>query len=56
MHPLEQPNRWPDLQFDYGMGLDAASLIMNLAKSANSTSSSAYGPRFDGQMFYQLRP
>ena len=52
---IEQPNRWPDMQFEYGMGLDGQS-DYEYGKSANSTSSSAYGPRFDGQMFYQLDP
>ncbi|MDF2192297.1 SusC/RagA family TonB-linked outer membrane protein [Paraflavitalea sp. CAU 1676] len=48
----EQVNRWPDLQFEYGIGLDGQA-DYDYGKSANSTSSSAYGPRFDGQMFYQ---
>ena len=52
---IEQPNRWPDMQFEYGMGLDGQS-DYEYGKSANSASSSAYGPRFDGQMFNQLDP
>jgi TonB-linked SusC/RagA family outer membrane protein len=48
----EQINRWPDLQWEYGIGLDGQA-DYDYGRSANSSSSSAYGPRFDGQMFYQ---
>lgn len=50
---IEQSNRWPDLQFEYGMGLDGQA-DYDYGRSPNSTSSSAYGPRFDGQMFNQF--
>lgn len=49
----EQVNRWPDLQWEYGIGLDGQA-DYDYGRSANSSSSSAYGPRFDGQMFYQF--
>ncbi|THU38519.1 SusC/RagA family TonB-linked outer membrane protein [Niastella caeni] len=52
---IEQANRWPDMQFEYGLGLDGQA-DYDYGRSANSASSSAYGPRFDGQMFYQLDP
>jgi TonB-linked SusC/RagA family outer membrane protein len=56
---IEQINRWPDLQFEYGQGLDGAAYYSYEAgvDGANTAStSSAYGPRFDGQMFYQYDP
>lgn len=52
---FENVNRWPDLQFEYGIGLDGQ-LDYEYRTSTNSTSSSAYGPKFDGQMFYQFDP
>src|SRR5690606_11343013 len=50
---IEDVNRWPDMQFEYGIGLDGQA-DYDYGRSANSSSSSAYGPRFDGQMFYQF--
>lgn len=57
---IEQVNRWPDLQYEYGQGLDGAKYYSfgtgpDGAASTSGTSS-AYGPRFDGQMFYQYDP
>ncbi|WP_245645633.1 SusC/RagA family TonB-linked outer membrane protein [Niabella ginsenosidivorans] len=52
---LESINRSPDLQYEYGLGLDGQS-DYEYGKSANSSSSSAYGPKFDGQLFYQYDP
>ena len=43
---LEQVNRWPDLQYQYGIGLDGQADLLS-----NTGSSSAYGPKFDGQYF-----
>src|SRR5215217_2051229 len=56
---VESPNRWPDLQYEYGQGLDGAAYYSYGASSdgaSTSGTSSAYGPRFDGQMFYQYDP
>lgn len=56
---MEQVNRWPDLQYEYGQGLDGAAYYSfgASADGANTAgTSSAYGPRFEGQMFYQLDP
>ncbi|MGE7777708.1 SusC/RagA family TonB-linked outer membrane protein [Chitinophaga sp. NPDC101104] len=56
---VEQVNRWPDLQFEYGQGLDGAAYYSyGAGPDGGSTSgtSSAYGPRFDGQMFHQFDP
>ena len=56
---IEQVNRWPDLQFEYGQGLDGSDYYSYLASpggASTSATSSAYGPRFNGQMFYQYDP
>lgn len=56
---LESGNRWPDLQYEYGQGTGGASYYsFGAGPDGPSTSgtSSAYGPRFDGQMFFQYDP
>ncbi|HVI44692.1 MAG TPA: SusC/RagA family TonB-linked outer membrane protein [Chitinophaga sp.] len=56
---LEQVNRWPNLQYEYGQGLDGANYYSYGATpdgGSTSGTSSAYGPRFDGQKFYQYDP
>lgn len=56
---VEQVNRWPDLQFEYGQGTDGAAYYSYAAGPDGGNTagtSSAYGPRFDGQMFYQFDP
>lgn len=56
---MESVNRWPDLQFEYGQGLGGAAYYsFGTGPDGASTSgtSSAYGPRFDGQMFFQYDP
>jgi len=56
---MEQINRWPDLQYEYGQGTDGNAYYSNGATedgASTSATSSAYGPRFDGQMFYQWDP
>lgn len=56
---IEQVNRWPDLQYEYGQGLDGNSYYSYGAGpdgASTSATSSAYGPRFNGQMFYQYDP
>lgn len=58
-YSIEQVNRWPDLQFEYGQGLDGSNYYSHGASAdgaGNSGTSSAYGPRFDGQYFYQYNP
>ncbi|WP_233260848.1 SusC/RagA family TonB-linked outer membrane protein [Pedobacter sp. HMWF019] len=56
---FEEPNRWPDLQYEYGQGT-AGSNYYSYGNSADGAStsgtSSAYGPKFDGQSFFQLDP
>ncbi len=56
---MESVNRWPDMQFEYGQGLDGANYYSYGASADGSSTggtSSAYGPRFDGQMFFQYDP
>lgn len=56
---MEEVNRWPDLQYEYGQGTDGApyySFGAGPDGSSTSATSSAYGPRFNGQMFYQYDP
>lgn len=55
----ENVNRWPDLQYEYGQGLDGANYYSYGASAdgaSTSGTSSAYGPRFNGQKFYQYDP
>lgn len=56
---LEAPNRWPDLQYEYGQGLGGANYYSygtTTDGASTSGTSSAYGPRFDGQQFFQYDP
>ncbi|MES2375484.1 MAG: SusC/RagA family TonB-linked outer membrane protein [Bacteroidota bacterium] len=56
---LESVNRWPDLQYEYGQGTAGSRYYSFLAGpdgASTSATSSAYGPKFDGQQFYQLDP
>lgn len=56
---FESVNRWPDLQYEYGQGT-AGNRYYSFGASADgvstSATSSAYGPKFDGQSFFQLDP
>lgn len=56
---IEQGNRYPDLQYEYGQGLAGAlhySFGATPDGASTSGTSSAYGPRFNGQYFYQYDP
>ncbi|WP_426789924.1 SusC/RagA family TonB-linked outer membrane protein [Sphingobacterium sp. WOUb80] len=56
---LEAINRMPDLQYEYGQGLAGSNYYSyGTTEDGVSTSgtSSAYGPKFDGQYFYQYDP
>ncbi len=56
---MEQVNRWPALQYEYGQGLGGADYYSYGASgglASTSSTSSAYGPKFDGQTFYQYDP
>ena len=57
--------KWPDFQFDYGQGTGtaikpASELYYSYGASADGTStsgtSSAFGPRFNGQSYFQYDP
>lgn len=56
---FESVNRWPGLQYEYGQGT-AGSRYYSFGAgpdgASTSATSSAYGPKFDGQQFYQLDP
>lgn len=56
---IESISRYPDYQFEYGQGDDGANYYSYNASpdgaSTRSTSSS-WGPKFDGQLFYQYDP
>jgi TonB-linked SusC/RagA family outer membrane protein len=56
---LDQISRWPDFQYEYGQGAAGESYYSYGATadgpSTRSTSSS-WGPKFDGQSFYQYDP
>lgn len=56
---LEEVNRSPDLQYEYGQGLGGAvhySFGASADGASTSGTSSAYGPKFEGQSFYQYDP
>lgn len=56
---MESVNRWPDLQYEYGQGVDGDNYYSyNASEDGPSTrsTSSAWGPRFNGQEFYQYDP
>jgi TonB-linked SusC/RagA family outer membrane protein len=56
---MEKVNRWPDFQYEYGQGNDGKpyySFGASVDGPSTSATSSAYGPRFDGQSFFQFDP
>jgi len=56
---FESLNRSPDLQYEYGQGLGGAAYYSygtTVDGSSTSGTSSAYGPKFDGQSFFQYDP
>lgn len=58
-YSVQQINRWPDLQYEYGQGTEGANYYSygtSVDGASTSGTSSAYGPRFDGQYFYQYNP
>ncbi|NGM60607.1 SusC/RagA family TonB-linked outer membrane protein [Sphingobacterium sp. SGG-5] len=50
---FEEANRWPDLQYEYGQGLNGAATY---TYGTNSGTSLTWGPRFNGQSFIQYDP
>lgn len=56
---IESVNRWPNFQYEYGQGLAGAPYYSYGATAdgaSTSGTSSAYGPKFDGQSFFQYDP
>ncbi|MGV3538844.1 MAG: SusC/RagA family TonB-linked outer membrane protein, partial [Rufibacter sp.] len=56
---FETISRWPDYQYEYGQGVNGDNYYSyNATEDGPSTrsTSSAWGPKFDGQMFYQYDP
>lgn len=53
-------NRWPKYQYEYGQGDEGQDLYYSYGQSEDGAStlstSSAWGAKFDGQMFYQYNP
>ncbi len=53
-------NRWPDYQYEYGQGNDGQDLYYSYGQTEDGAStlstSSAWGPKFNGQMYYQYNP
>ncbi len=57
---IETINRWPDYQYEYGQGAGGGDLYYSYGNSEDGAStlstSSAWGPKFDGQQYYQYDP
>ena len=57
---FESPNRWPEFQYDYGQGATQQHTWYSYNDSEDGQStrstSSAWGPRFEGQEYYQYDP
>lgn len=58
---IDQVNRWPDYQFEYGEG--RTDKYYSYGNSADGTNTSttvaagrAFGPKFNGQMYFQYNP
>ena len=58
---FDQVNRWPDYQFEYGEGRTSDYYSYMDSPDGPNTSTNiaagrAWGPRFNGQMYYQYNP
>jgi TonB-linked SusC/RagA family outer membrane protein len=57
---IETISRWPDYQYEYGQGDTGQDLYYSYLATADGAStrstSSAWGPKFDGQSYYQYDP
>lgn len=57
---IETINRWPDYQYEYGQGGSGEDTWYSYNQSEDGAStrstSSAWGPKFNGQMYYQYDP
>lgn len=56
---IESISRWPDYQYEYGQGDEGINYYSFLAGgglASTRSTSSAWGPKFDGQSFFQYDP
>lgn len=56
---LESISRWPDYQFEYGQGTEGVryySFLESPDGASTRSTSSAWGPKFDGQYYFQYDP
>ena len=58
---IDQVNRWPDYQFQYGEGRTAAYYSYldgpdGINTSTGVAAGRAWGPKFNGQSYYQYNP
>src|SRR5690606_32085173 len=56
---IESISRWPDYQFEYGQGTEGVRYYSFLAGpdgGSTRSTSSAWGPKFDGQYYFQYDP
>ena len=56
---VEMTSRWPEFQYEYGQGLAGENYYSYLATvdgASTRSTSSAWGPRFDGQSYFQYDP
>ncbi|RYY29172.1 MAG: SusC/RagA family TonB-linked outer membrane protein [Sphingobacteriaceae bacterium] len=57
---IDKINRWPDYQNQYGQGASGQDLYYSYLNTADGLStrstSSAWGPKFDGQSYFQYDP
>ncbi|AMR34460.1 SusC/RagA family TonB-linked outer membrane protein [Mucilaginibacter sp. PAMC 26640] len=56
---IEQISRWPDYQYQYGQGADGENYYSFGATAdgaSTRSTSSAWGPKFDGQSYFQYDP
>jgi len=56
---FQSVNQWPDLQYEYGQGTDGDNYYSYDASAdgaSTRSTSSAWGPRFNGQQYFQYDP
>ncbi|HLL95005.1 MAG TPA: SusC/RagA family TonB-linked outer membrane protein [Spirosoma sp.] len=58
---IDQVNRWPDYQFEYGEGRTSANFSYGDSPDGANTGTTvaagrAWGPKFNGQSYYQYNP
>lgn len=56
---MESISRWPDYQYEYGQGTEGVRYYSFLASpdgASTRSTSSAWGPKFDGQYYFQYDP